>query len=173
MPYRVDLSKSPKEILLNRINYVFGTSYRPDQIEFNSRGAWPLTKDERRAKGVESKIAAHFKNGISGTREFYLTRANLSELLDGEVVEVPQGLHEWSHYLVPYIRDSLGLDLGDYDLLVEPIDPTAELYLAKIEPHHPSFKGTIVITFIDPTPRRLAELVNLRSLDGFNIGEFF
>lgn len=173
MTYRVDLSKPAKEILLNRINYVFGTSYRPDQIEFNSRGAWPLTKEEVRAKGVESKIAASFKNGLWGTREFYLTRANLTELLDGVVVEVPQGAAEWSHYLVPYIRDSLGLELGDYDLVVEPVDPTLDQYLAKIEPHHPAFKGTIVIALIDPTPRRLAELVTKRSLDGFNIGEFF
>lgn len=172
MAYRIDLSKPAAEILLDRINYVFGTSYRPDQIEFNSRGAWPLTLDERRAKGVESKIAAKFKNGVYGSREFYMTRADLTELLHDVVVEVPQGAVTWSHYLAPYIVESLGLQLSELDLWVEPIDSSHGIYLARIAPHHPSFKGSITVEFVDPQPRRLAELVTLRNLDGFRFGEF-
>lgn len=172
MAYRVDLSKTPTEILIDRINYVFGTSYRADQIEFNSRGAWPLTKDEQRDKGVESKIAARFKNGVAGRQEFYMTRADLTELLAGEVVEVPQGAVDWSHYLAPYIVDALGVDIGLYDLVVEPVDSTEPFYLASIAPHHPALKGTIVISFIDPTPRLLTELVKNNKLDGFRLGEF-
>jgi len=172
MTYRVDLSKPAAEVLLNRINYVFGTSYRPDQIEFNQRGAWPLTSSEQRAKGVESKIAAQFKNGVYGTREFYMTRADLTELLHDVVVEVPQNAVTWSHYLVPYITEALGLQLESMDLWVEPVDSSAGTYLARIAPHHPAFKGSIAIEFINPQPRRLAELLTLRNLDGFRFGEF-
>ncbi|ANZ49733.1 virion structural protein [Erwinia phage Machina] len=172
MPYRIDLSKPPHEILVNRINYVWGTSYRPDQVEFNSRGAWPLTKEERRARGVESKIAARFKNGVMGFQEFHLTRADLTELLEGVVVEVPMGI-TWSHYLVPYIIDELGLQLGPYDLVIEPLEGNFTTYVARIEPHHPSFKGTIDIKFVDPTPRKLTDLVTKYKLDGFRVGEFF
>lgn len=172
MAYRIDLSKTPKEILLNRINYVWGTSYRSDQIEFNDRGAWPLTIDERRARGVESKVAARFQNGVIGFQEFHYTRANLSELLEGVVVEVPQGM-AWSHYLVPYIIDELGLQLGPYDLVIEPLPDDITTYIARIEPHHITFTGTIGIKFVDPTPRKLTDLLIKTQLDGFRVGEFF
>ena len=45
MAYRVDLTKTPKQILVDRINYVFGVSYTTDNIDFNDKGVQPLTKD--------------------------------------------------------------------------------------------------------------------------------
>ncbi|HGU6387958.1 TPA: hypothetical protein ACNABY_000711 [Escherichia coli] len=172
MGYRIDLSKTPKQILVERINYVFKLSYSENNYEFNPRGVWPLTRAERRAKGVESKVAARFVNGVHGTQEFYLTRADLNKLLKDVTVEVPKGATEWSHELVPYIVDELGLQLDTYDIMVEPITPETESYEARLIPHHLSFKGTIAITFVDPTPRKLAQLVTKRALDGFRPGEF-
>lgn len=172
MGYRIDLTKPPKQILVDRFNYVFGISYTVDNYDFHPAGVQPLTKEERRKKGVESKVAARFKNGISGHREFYITRADLSKFLVGIEVEVPKGAVEWSHELAPYVIEQIGLDLEPYDIMVEPITDDMETYQAHLIPNHLSFKGTISIVFVDPTPRLLANLVTKRALDGFTYGVF-
>ncbi|OTE88291.1 hypothetical protein B1K96_36630, partial [Escherichia coli] len=72
---------------------------------------------------------------MHGTQEFYLTRADLNKLLKDVTVEVPKGAAEWSHELVPYIVDELGLQLDTYDIMVEPITPEMESYEARLIPH--------------------------------------
>lgn len=169
MSYRVDLSSTAPEILINRINYVFGLSYTTDNISFNARGTVPLTIDEARKYGVESKVAAYYHKGVNGSQEFYLTRGDLNRMLKDAVVEVPIGEVQWSQGLAPYILDELGVYLDPRDIMIEPIPEDAEEYQVRLVPRSLALKGTINIKFVDPTPRRLIELVGTRQLAGFSI----
>lgn len=168
MTYRVDLSKTAPEILINRINYVFGTSYTPDQLTFDSRGAVPLSIEEARREGVESKAAAYYKNGYSGSQNFVFTRGDLNKLLRGAVVPVPFGAVKSSEELAPYIFDELGVNINPHQILIEPIPEDATDFTVRLIPRHLSLKGTIAIEFVDPTPRKLKVLVSKTELDGFS-----
>ncbi|QXO09529.1 hypothetical protein pEaSNUABM11_00105 [Erwinia phage pEa_SNUABM_11] len=168
MTYRVDLSKTAPEILINRINYVFGTSYTAEQLTFDARGAVPLSKEEARREGVESKAAAYYRKGFTGSQNFMFTRGDLNKLLKGVVVPVPFGAVQWSQDLAPYIFDELGVNLNPQQILIEPIPEDATDYTVRLIPRHLSLKGTIAIQFVDPTPRRLKTLVKKTELDGFS-----
>lgn len=171
MAYRVDLTKTPKQILVDRINYVFGVSYTTDNIDFNDKGVQPLTKDEARRYGLESKVAADFKNGVAGNQEFILTRVDLATFLADEPVTVPKGEVTSSQELADYIVAQTGIDLTQDDIMIEPISEELDSYDDRLVPNHLSFKGTIPVVFTDPTPRTLASLVTKLALDGFRPGE--
>lgn len=164
MAYRVDLTKAPKQILVDRINYVFSLSYTADNIEFNANGVQPLTLAERQRYGLESKVAAVFRNGVVGNQEFILTRVDLATFLADEPVSVPKGAVTSSEELADYIVAQTGLDLRADDIMIEPISEELDSYDVRLVPNHLSFKGTIPVVFTDSTPRKLA-------LDGFRPGE--
>lgn len=172
MGYRVDLSKKPNEIVIDRINYVFNKDYKPSQITFGSSGTCPLERAEREKYGVESKVAAYYGNGVYGHVEFFLTRADLTRLLDGITLQVPKGSIHWSHELAPQIQKDLGLQIYPPDIMAELVSPDADTYTVRLLPNHLSFKGVLKVEFIDPRPRKLQELVTKRALDGFKFGEF-
>jgi len=167
MAYRVDLSKTAPEILINRINYVLGSSYTPATLTFNARGAVPLDKFEARRHNAESKAAGLFSGGLKGGQDFYYIRGDLNKLLKGAVVKVPQGAVQWSQDLAPYVFDELGVNLTRHQILIEPIPEDAENYILRLIPRHLSLKGTIAVQFVDPTPRKLKLLVTKTKLDGF------
>ena len=171
MSYRIDLSKKPHEIIILRINYIWGKSYLPDDVVFNKRGAWPLDSQRARKLGVESKIIGNFTRGYTGGQEFFYTRADLTEFFDGVVVEIPNTVM-WTYHCAPYLAEELGLQLEQEDIQIDKIPEGTTDYLIKIAEHHPSFKGTLAVRFIDPTPRFLKELVTKRDLDGFKLGVF-
>jgi hypothetical protein len=59
MAYRVDLTKTPKQILVDRINYVFGVSYTTDNIDFNDKGVQPLTKDDIMIEPISEELDSY------------------------------------------------------------------------------------------------------------------
>lgn len=168
MAYRVDLSLSSEEILRGLINFDNKTSFTEVQLSFNPIGAVPLTLNEYYEKRRNSKVSARYKGRVIGEKTYYYNRIDLPTLLGNLGIAVPWGEYQHTHELLPHVREQLGINLSEDDIISTFIDPDAAIGEIAIFRRNVTYIGTISVVF-KGHPDTLEGRVLNRALSGFTI----
>lgn len=167
MAYRVDLSLSTDEILRGLINFDNNTNFTGKELTFNPIGAVSVGLEEYYEKRRTSKVSARYRGRVVGERTYYYNRIEFETLLGGLGIRVPWKHHTQTYELLPYIREQLGINLTEDDVVNNPIDPDALIEHVEIFRRNITYTGKIVVVF-DGHPDSMTGRIPVRSLSGFS-----
>lgn len=168
MAYRVDLSLSSEEILRGLINFDNKTDFTEKQLSFNPIGAVPLTLDEYYEKRRNSKVSVRYKGKMIGEKTYYYNRIDFPTLLGNLGIAVPWGVYQHTHELLPYVRQQLGINLSEDDIISAFIDPEAAIGEITIFRRNITYIGSITVVFKGHPDTLEGQVLN-KTLSGFTI----